>query len=224
MQRETDFYNDVLKLVIFDLDGVITDTAHYHYLAWKKIADELGITFDNQLNEKLKGLSRYDSLDIILDANHLKLSRYQKEDLITYKNKVYQLLLTELSEKDILEGIYLFILSLKQDGKKVAVGSSSRNANLILDKLNMTSLFDTIVTGCDVDQSKPHPDIFLKCATHLDIKPESCLVIEDAMSGIEAARRANMKSIGIGSESLNHATIRLACTKELSIDIIKSIL
>ncbi len=224
MQHGTDFYNDVLKLVIFDLDGVITNTAHYHYLAWKKIADELGITFDNQLNEQLKGLSRYDSLDVILDANHVELSQYQKEEIISYKNKIYQSLLAELSEKDILEGIYPFILRLKQDGKKVAVGSSSRNAQLILEKLNMTSLFDTIVTGCDVEKSKPHPDIFLQCAYRLHINPKACLVIEDALSGIEAATRANMTSIGIGSEQLNQATIRLARTKELSIDIIKTIL
>ena len=215
-------YYDTLKGVLFDLDGVITNTAMYHYQAWKQIADELNIHFDEEINEQLKGVSRMDSLNIILRNGTQQYTEAEKLELATKKNEVYKGLLTQLQPTDILPGAREFIHTLRKDGKKIALGSASKNALTIINRLQIEDLFDEIVCGLDVTHSKPHPEVFLVGAERLGLEPQVCCVVEDAAAGIDAAIRAGMKSIGIGNSDLNHATIRIRSTSELSIRLFDS--
>ena len=224
MKTKINYYDDILKLVIFDLDGVITDTAKYHHLAWSSFAKSLHITLGERMSEKLKGVNRQDSLDIILNEYQISLSKEEKDTIIHKKNLLYQQYLEDLTPFDILEGIYPLINELKNDGKKIAVGSSSKNTTYILNKLNITNLFDTIVTGCDVENAKPSPDIFLLCANRLNINPSSCLVIEDATSGIEAANHAGMHSISVSINPIQNSTLHVSQTCDLSIELIRKII
>lgn len=217
------YYEKQLKAVIFDLDGVITDTAYYHYLAWKTLADELSIHFDEIINDKLKGLSRLDSLDIILQSCDRHFSNIEKEQLANKKNELYLQFISKLSHKDILIGIYPFIIELKKDGKKIAVGSSSKNAHTILNHLELNRLFDVVVSGNDITRSKPDPEVFLLCANRLNLNSKECLVIEDAKSGVKAAHLANMKSIGISSSTIKLATKTISSTAMLTIDLLKQL-
>ena len=194
------------KAVIFDLDGVIVDTARFHFLAWQEIARELGIPFTETENEKLKGVSREKSLDYILDLGNTSLSGERKKQLLTKKNELYLDYISRLNESDLLPGIRELLDFLQATAIPVAVASSSRNARMVLDKLNLTGRFDALLTGNDIIHTKPHPEIFLKAAEALQIKPGRCVVVEDAPAGIEAARRAGMKTIGVGHPAeLKHA-------------------
>ena len=188
-----------LKALIFDLDGVLTDTAKYHYLAWKKLADELGYYFDEDINELLKGVSRINSFEIILEKNNAteKHTPEEKEALANKKNEYYKEMIEQLTPDDILEGIVPFINEARSNGIKCAVASISKNAPRVLELLKISDLFDYIADAALVKQPKPHPEIFLTCASALGFDPTECIGIEDAQAGIESIHSACMLSVGI---------------------------
>lgn len=195
-----------IKACLFDLDGVIVDTAKYHFIAWKRLANHLGIDFSIAENEKLKGISRTDSLKLILDWGGIKITDNEILELATLKNTWYLELIEEMQEDEILPGVVDFLQSLKADHIKIGLGSASKNSETILKKINLLDEFDVIIDGTKVAQSKPNPEVFLKGADALQVLPENCLVFEDAISGVEAALNGGMRVVGIGeSEILNKA-------------------
>lgn len=187
-----------IKGFIFDLDGVITDTAEYHYKSWQKLADEEDLFFNREVNEQLRGVSRMESLEIILDGK--EIPEDLKKEWTDRKNAYYQEYLEEISKDDILDDMEAKLEKLKADGFKLAVGSSSRNARKVLKHLQITDIFDTIADGNSVENAKPAPDLFLHAAKNLGLEPEECVVLEDAESGVEAALAANMSAVGVGPE------------------------
>ncbi|HPT82932.1 MAG TPA: beta-phosphoglucomutase [Limnochordia bacterium] len=193
---------DILHLAIFDLDGVIVDTAKYHYLAWKRLAEELGFQFTPAANERLKGVSRQRSLEILLEIGGLRKTEEERIQLAEKKNTWYVEYILQMDKSEILPGVLPFLQELKDRGIKIALGSASKNARTILDRLEITELFDVIVDGNLVSQAKPDPEVFLLGAELLGIPPRSAVVFEDAQAGIEAALRAGMKVVGVGDPSL----------------------
>ena len=187
------------KAIIFDLDGVITDTAKYHYAAWKQLADELNMYFDEEINERLKGVSRMQSFEIILEVNNSldKFTNEEKEKLITKKNDNYIELIKQITPDDILPGISDFINEAKNNKLKLAVASVSKNAQTVLESLQVLDLFDYIADAKKITKSKPDPEIFLVCAQALGVEPKYCVGIEDAQAGIEAIKAARMYAIGL---------------------------
>lgn len=190
-----------IRAVIFDLDGVIVSTDRLHYQAWKEIADELGIPFDPVANERLRGVSRMESLDILLGDRGGAYSPSEKEALAARKNERYRSLLGTLSPADILPGVMTMLSDLKKSGIRVAVGSSSRNTTLILENIGLGKTFDAVVDGNRIERSKPDPEVFLLAAAELGLQPRECLVFEDARAGVEAANAAAMLVVGVGSPS-----------------------
>ncbi|BDB52495.1 beta-phosphoglucomutase [Flavobacterium ammonificans] len=190
------------KGFIFDLDGVIVDTAKYHYLAWKKIANELGIDFTHEHNELLKGVSRVRSLDIILGLGNVEASQDQKDQWLVQKNEEYLTYLVDMDQSEILPGVMSVLEFLKANQQPIALGSASKNARPILDKTGILSYFDVIVDGNDVSNAKPDPEVFLQAAQKLGISNENSIVFEDSVAGIQAANIATMTSIGIGEASI----------------------
>ncbi|MDO4230342.1 MAG: beta-phosphoglucomutase [Capnocytophaga sp.] len=193
-----------MKGYIFDLDGVIVDTAKFHFVAWKKIGEEFGFTLTHELNEQLKGVSRVDSLKKILGWAGVSVSEKQFNELATRKNDDYLSYVAQMDENDILPGVKNYLQKLKNEGKYIALGSASKNARLILEKTGIISLFDAIVDGNDVSKAKPDPEVFIIAAQKLNAKNEECVVFEDSEAGIEAAKAANMKAIGIGNPEILH--------------------
>lgn len=187
-----------IKAFIFDLDGVIVDTAKYHYLAWKKIANSLDIDFTHEHNELLKGVSRVRSLDIILDLGKVDASQEQKDQWLFQKNEDYLSYLVDMDSSEILPGVVPVLEFLKEKGQKIALGSASKNARPILEKTGIASFFDAIVDGNDVSNAKPDPEVFLTAARLVNATPENAIVFEDSVAGIQAANNANMTSVGIG--------------------------
>ncbi len=187
------------KGAIFDLDGVIVDTAKYHYLAWKRLASELGFEFTEAHNEALKGVSRMKSLEILLGVGGIKADEQTRRELAEKKNNWYVELISRMEANEVLPGARSFLALVRRLGIKTALGSASRNAPLILDRLELSSLFNAIVDGNSVSRAKPDPEVFLKCAQRLDLRPYDCIVFEDAVAGIEAAKNAGMAVIGIGA-------------------------
>ena len=192
------------KGFIFDLDGVIVDTAKYHYLAWKKIADQLGINFTLEQNELLKGVSRVRSLDIILELGKVEASQDDKDKWLVQKNEDYLTYLVDMNESEILPGVFPVLKYLKEKGQLIALGSASKNARPILEKTGIESYFDVIVDGNDVTNAKPDPEVFLIAAKLLNVNPKNAIVFEDSVAGIQAANIGKMTSIGIGEESVLH--------------------
>ena len=190
------------KAFIFDLDGVIVDTAKYHYLAWKKIANELGIEFTHEHNELLKGVSRVRSLDIILGLGQVEASQEQKNQWLIQKNEDYLTYLVDMDQREILPGVMQVLEFLKANNQPIALGSASKNARPILEKTGILSYFDVIVDGNDVSNAKPDPEVFLQAAQKLGITNENSIVFEDSVAGIQAANIAAMKSIGIGDATI----------------------
>lgn len=186
------------KGIIFDLDGVLCHTDNLHYQAWKAIADELQIPFDQQINQRLRGVSRMESFEIILENYSQDMSQAEKEQYINKKNERYVELLQQLSHNDVDPDVLLTLQALKGQSIKLAIGSSSKNAKLILNKLELSSWFDFIADGIALKHSKPHPEVFLKAAEGLVLAPSDCLVIEDAQAGVQAAFAANMDCAAIG--------------------------
>ena len=191
--------NRLYKGIIFDLDGVICHTDAYHYRAWKSLADSLGIYFDEKINNRLRGVSRMESLDIILEKANKSYSQDEKEVFANEKNKLYKCLLEEMSEKDLDIKVKSSLDALKIKGYKLAIGSSSKNAKLILKKLGLENFFDVIVDGNDIKYSKPDKEVFEKAGIKLGLEASDCLVVEDAASGVEAAKNAKMAVAGIGA-------------------------
>ncbi|MGL4911829.1 MAG: beta-phosphoglucomutase [Romboutsia sp.] len=209
----------VYKGVIFDLDGVITDTAQYHYTAWKYLGEKIGIDIDENFNECLKGISRLESLEKILIKGNKEnfYNDLQKEDLAKSKNEHYVTLLDKLTPSDVLENIVETLNYLKENDIKIGLASASKNAPTILDKLQLRDYFEVIVDPAQVKKGKPSPDIFLECAKMLGLDAKECIGIEDSKAGVVAINESNMLSIGIGSESnLNHANMIIPSTKELT--------
>jgi beta-phosphoglucomutase len=194
----------MVKAYLFDLDGVLVDTAKYHFIAWKKLADELNIPFTHDDNEKLKGVSRMDSLDIILKLGGRSLSTQEKNELADRKNKWFVDFVNGMSPSEIFPGVKELLAELKKRGLKVGLASSSKNAPAVLQLLGITSLFDAIVDGSMVTNAKPDPELFLLASEKLNTPPSECVVFEDAEAGVEAAKRAGMKCVGVGSVSILH--------------------
>ncbi|ADQ08041.1 beta-phosphoglucomutase [Caldicellulosiruptor hydrothermalis 108] len=188
----------IIKGVIFDLDGVIVSTDSLHYLAWKKIADKEGIYFDEEINHRLRGVSRIESLNILLEKANRVYTEEEKMRLADEKNNYYIELLKNLTPNDVLPGIIKVLKVLKEKGIKIAIGSSSKNAKVILERIGLLNSFDAISDGNDITRSKPFPDVFLVTAQKLWLKPEHCLVVEDAVAGIKAAKAAGMFAAAIG--------------------------
>lgn len=186
------------QAVIFDLDGVICFTDKYHYLAWKKIADDMGIYFDETINNRLRGVSRMESLEIILEKYEGTLSGEEKQALAETKNKEYRELLGQMSEKDLSGEVKETLDTLRGRGLKLAIGSSSKNAKFILERLGLGDYFDAVSDGTNIVKSKPDPEVFLKAAEFLGIEPGRCLVVEDARAGIQAAKRGGFDGAGLG--------------------------
>jgi beta-phosphoglucomutase len=188
-----------IKACLFDLDGVIVDTAKFHFIAWKEMANELGFDFSEEENEQLKGVSRMRSLEILLQIGKITKSEEEKSRLAAAKNRRYLEFVQQMSEEEILPGVIRFLNDLRSNGMPIALGSASKNAQLILDRIHLKEKFDVIVDGNIVSKAKPHPEVFLKCAEMLNVEPRECLVFEDAQAGIDAALNGGMKVIGVGS-------------------------
>lgn len=188
-----------IKACLFDLDGVIVDTAKYHFIAWKEMAAGLGFDFTEKENELLKGVSRMRSLDILLEIGKITKTEEEKFRLAESKNERYLGYVRQMTEEEILPGVDRFMDELRSNGILIALGSASKNAPLILDRIHLKEKFDVIVDGNSVSKAKPDPEVFLKCAELLKVNPKECLVFEDAQAGIEAALNGGMKVIGVGS-------------------------
>lgn len=191
-----------MKGAIFDLDGVIVDTAKYHYLAWKRLARELGFEFKELDNERLKGTGRLKSLDILLEVGNLDFSDDIKLQLADKKNNWYVEYISAIDESELLKGAAEYLDKLKKSGIKIALGSASKNSLTILNRLKITDIFDSIVDGNKVSRAKPDPEVFLVAARELGLQPKECIVFEDAEAGITAARAAGMRTVGIGSKDI----------------------
>lgn len=192
------------KAFIFDLDGVIVDTAKYHFLAWQKIASDLGIEFTPEHNEELKGVSRVRSLDIILKLGNIQASEENKNKWLKQKNEDYLAYIEHMDESEILPGVLNILEFIKEKNQLIGLGSASKNARPILEKVKILHLFDAIVDGNDVTNAKPDPEVFLRAAKLLNATNENSMVFEDSVAGIQAANSANMTSIGIGDEKILH--------------------
>lgn len=194
---------DKYKAFIFDLDGVVVSTDRCHYEAWKRLADEEGIYFDEKINQRLRGVSRMESLEIVLEKSSREYSNEEKLSMAERKNGYYRELIKELDKSAVLDGAVEFIERLKKCGVKTAIGSSSKNAVIILERLAMTELFDAVADGNDIKNSKPAPDVFLKAGEKLGVSPEHCIVVEDADAGVEAAKSAGMDVVAVGAANGN---------------------
>ena len=192
------------KAFIFDLDGVIVDTAKYHFLAWQKLAQELGIEFTPEHNEDLKGVSRVRSLEIILSLGNIQATQEEKEKWLFDKNELYLSYLIDMDQSELLPGILDVLKFLKENNQYIALGSASKNARPILEKTEIMHYFDAIVDGNDVTNAKPDPEVFLRACQLLFVSPEDSIVFEDSVAGVQAANSARMKSIGIGDKEILH--------------------
>jgi beta-phosphoglucomutase len=211
--------------VIFDLDGVIVDTAKFHYLAWRKLANGLGFDITEAQNEELKGVSRIKSLEKILGWGQVSLTEDEFMEQMALKNDNYLSYITTMTPEDILPGVSRIIEFLLENEVPIALGSASKNARVILEKTDLYQKFDAVVDGNDVSKAKPNPEVFLVAAEKLKVAPQDCIVFEDAKAGIEAANIANMKSIGIGDENvLGEADYVFKDFTEIEIDFIKNLL
>lgn len=192
----------IIKACLFDLDGVIVDTARYHYIAWRELARTLAFDFTEKDNERLKGVSRMASLDILLEVGGISLDLETRQKLAHEKNENYLRYIQNLTPKEILPGAEKFLNELKTNNILVALGSASKNAVTILERLHLTHYFDAIIDGNSVANAKPDPEVFLKGAEALGVLPSECVVFEDAEAGIEAAKAGRMRCVGIGSPKI----------------------
>ncbi len=207
-----------LEACIFDLDGVIVDTAGYHYLAWKRIGTELGFDFTEEMNETMKGISRYDSLGKLLEFGNITISEEEKQRLCVVKNDYYLDSLSDMNHENILPGVVSLLDELKEKNVKIALGSASKNAIKVLDLIGIKERFEVIVDGNSVSRSKPDPEVFIKGATELGVSPAHTIVFEDSNKGLDAAIAGGFKTVGLGSpEHLGHADIVLPGLGEVSL-------
>ena len=204
MQFQDNNIDMAKKAFIFDLDGVIVDTAKYHFLAWQKLANQLGIEFTHEHNEELKGVSSVRSLDIILELGNVQASQEDKNKWLVQKNEEYLSYLVDMDESEILPGVLKVLEYLKSKNQFIALGSASKNARPILEKTNILHFFDAIVDGNDVSNAKPDPEVFLRAAQLVRVSNENAIVFEDSVAGIQAANIAKMISVGIGDATVLH--------------------
>lgn len=190
----------MIKACIFDLDGVICDTAKYHFIAWQHIAQKLGIEFNEIDNESLKGVSRVDSLNQILKKGNITITDEEFEKALIEKNDEYLSLVLQMQPDEILPGVEAFLISLQENNIKIVLGSASKNAPLILEKIALTHYFEAVIDGNQVEKGKPSPEVFLKGARAVNVAPENTVVFEDAVAGVEAANRGNFMSVGVGDD------------------------
>ena len=209
----------MIKACIFDLDGVLVDTAKYHFLAWQRLAHELGIEFTEEDNEQLKGVSRMESLDLILSLGGKTLPDAEKQAYAAKKNDWYVEYIEEVTPKEMLPGVQVFLDELKENGVKIALGSASKNAMKILEKLHITDYFEAIIDGTKTTKSKPDPQVFLLGAEGVGEAPEDCVVFEDAQKGVEAAKAGGMYCVGVGeAKNLPLADITIASLAEITLE------
>ena len=194
--------NKKYSCAIFDLDGILVDTAKYHYLAWKSLADELGFDFTIEQNEALKGVSRMKSLDLLLGFGGLsdRFSQEEKEKMADKKNRIYVEMIKKLKKEELFGGVTDLFVKLKEKNMKTALGSASKNAPLILERLDIAKYFDAVVDGTQVSKAKPDPEVFVRAAEILHIPCKECIVFEDSAAGLQAAKTAGMKAVGIGKK------------------------
>lgn len=210
-----------MKLAIFDLDGVLVDTANNHFLAWQRLANEFDYTLTREDNEKFKGVSRMACMDILCELSGKKLSAKERDDYATLKNQWYVESISDMSSEDLLDGAAELLSLLRSKGIKIALGSASKNAPVILDKTGIVLMFDAVIDGNLVSRAKPDPEVFLKAAQALNIPAEECVVFEDAFAGVEAAKRANMFAYGVGeARTLTNADKVVSSLSEI-IDLIQ---
>lgn len=202
----------MIKAVIFDLDGVICSTDRYHYQAWKQLADELGVFFNEEINNRLKGVSRMESLDIILEKSNKKYSIEEKQKLATKKNDTYRNLLKNMDDHDVSSDVLKTLYFLKRNDIKVAIGSSSKNTMFILERIGLDNYFDSIADGTQISKSKPDPEVFLLAAKKLCLEPKDCIVVEDAKTGIDAANAGGFISVGI-NDAANYSETKYRIKK-----------
>jgi beta-phosphoglucomutase len=214
----------IIKACIFDLDGVIVDTAVYHYKAWKRLANELGFDITEEQNEQLKGVSRVRSLELILQWGGVTKTAAEQEELAAKKNEWYVEMISHMTPSEILPGAKEFLETCKGAGLKTALGSASKNSMTILNKINLAWLFDAVIDGNKVSKPKPDPEVFLKGAEAVGIAPANCVVFEDAIAGIEAAKNSGMKAVGVGSpEVLTAADLVVSGLDKMSLEKLKKI-
>ncbi len=207
------------KAILFDLDGVIVDTAKHHFHAWKELANELGFSFTEEDNERLKGVSRMDSLNILLEIGQVEKTELEKEKLATRKNERYVESISKMDETEILPGVVLFLNKLKENNIPFALGSASKNAPKILKKIGLYHQFDAIIDGNSISKAKPDPEVFLIGAKVLSVDAKDCVVFEDAQSGIEAGKAAGMYVVGVGdSKVLKGADDYIESMEEMTIE------
>ena len=206
-----------MKAFIFDLDGVLVFTDRFHYQAWKKMADRIGVYFDEQINNRLRGVSRAESLEIILERwEGAPLSKEEKEALMEEKNNTYRELLKTMTPADVADDVRQTLDQLKKRGHRLAIGSSSKNTKFILQQVALTDVFDAISDGTNISRSKPDPEVFIKAAQFLGEEPDNCIVVEDAFAGIDAAKAAGMTGVGIGDAAgYEKADVRIQNFAEL---------
>lgn len=193
--------NSGMRAVIFDLDGVLCFTDQYHYQAWKELADRLGIYFDEKINDRLRGISRIDSLEIILEKSDRQYTREEKEAFTEEKNARYRSLLQQMCPQDMADEVRQTLTELRRRGYLLAVGSSSKNAQFIIGQIDAARYFDAVADGNDITRSKPDPEVFLKAAEKLGVAPGQCVVVEDAASGIRAAKAGKMTAFALGGDA-----------------------
>lgn len=212
-----------IKACLFDLDGVIVDTAKFHYLAWRRLCNEMGFDFTEEDNEQLKGVSRVASLEILLKLGGVEKTQAEKDEMCVKKNDWYLEYVEKMDSSEVLPGVLEFLADLKKEGIRIALGSASKNARPILEKIGVIDEFDAIVDGTHVEKAKPDPEVFLLGAEKLGVKPEECIVFEDAAAGIEAAKAGGMQCVGIGAQDvLGKADIVISNTTGLIWSQIKS--
>lgn len=217
--------NKPQKAVIFDLDGVLTDTAHYHFLAWKQIADKVGVHFDEAVNEQLKGIDRMGSLNLILQQSQTPFSDQQRQALAAEKNTNYQTLIQQITPNDVFTGVPELISALRKQGFALGVASVSKNAQFVLQQLELTSAFDYVADAAKISRSKPDPEIFLTVAEALQVSPQHCVGVEDAVAGVQAIVSAGMPAIGVGDPSvLKQANRVVGATGEIDVAMITALM
>jgi beta-phosphoglucomutase len=207
-----------IKACIFDLDGVIVDTAVYHYKAWKRLANSLGFDFTEHQNEQLKGVSRVRSLELILGWGGVTKTAAEQEILATQKNTWYMEMVNQMKPDEILPGAKEFVEICRKAGIKIALGSASKNSMTILNKIGITNLFDAVIDGNKVSKAKPDPEVFLAGAKALSVEPEECVVFEDAIAGVEAAKAGGMKVVGIGQPGVLDADLVISGLDKMTLD------
>jgi len=213
-----------IQACIFDLDGVIVDTAQYHYKAWKRLANELGFDLTPEQNEKMKGIGRMESLEMLLELGNKEASRKEKKQLADIKNNWYKDYIGEMQPDDLLPGVLDFLEELTEAHILVAIGSASRNAPAIIRQVQIGRYLDALIDGSKVKKGKPDPEVFLKAAEEMGMAPEHCVVFEDARAGIEAAKNGGMRAIGVGSPSvLDQADMVISGLSEMNLERLKSL-